>query len=68
MHIHNIKYFIIVRQTKIGFANSEKKNSLEFENGVKGGKIKDLAPNMIKVDLEMSFLHKLLIFTNSLII
>ena len=27
----------------------------EFENGVKGGKIKVLVPNMMKVDLEMSF-------------
>ena len=41
--------------------------TLEFKNGVKGGKIKELVPNMMKVDLEMSFLLKLLILINFLI-
>ena len=40
---------------------------LEFKNGVTGGKIKELVPNMMKVDLEMSFLLKLLILINFLI-
>ena len=67
MHIHNIKYFYH-KPDQNWLRKFWKKNSLEFENGVKGGKIKELVPNMIKVDLEMSFLHKLLIFTNFLII
>ena len=56
--------FYIVDTETNGFSNSE---SLEFENGVKGGRIKELVPNMVKVDLEMSFLLKLLILINFLI-